>query len=68
MFFFLPALILIFFSTSWEIGWIEHLRYDICSVKSLKWDAKPLLSQSSLILDRIQSTVDRIAASVGLFL
>jgi len=37
-----------FFSTSQEIGWKEHLRYDLFGVK---WDIKPfnLISQSLLL-------------------
>ena len=38
LWFFLPALIFYFLSTSQEIGWEEHLQYDLFSVK---WEVKP---------------------------
>jgi len=38
-----PGFIFTYLSTSQEIGWKEHLRYDLYCVE---WDVKPQLNQS----------------------
>ena len=40
---FSPVFIISYLSTGQEIGWKEHLRYDLYCVE---WDVKPQLSQS----------------------